>query len=188
MVVPVDSAPRTTTRRVSAARTGGSRKSQEPKEVGADGGAGDGEAGAVGVDGDGLRAETAAELVPVRLPVGLRDEDGVDTLGHCVPQADGAVVDGSDDEGVGVDLAHPGDAVGQGQALGRDAADEHGEAVAPLARGADEVVVVSVRRREAAENETVAVVLHAAPFLKSHSDYKWRRGPATSTRRHERGP
>ncbi len=89
------------------------------------------------------------------------------------------VVDGADDEGVGVDLAHPGDALLQRHGLGGGGADEDGEAVAAVEGGADEVVVAGVRRIELAEDEAVSVALHAVASAVSVSA-AGRRAPARS--------
>lgn len=85
---------------------------------------------------------------------------GVPDVG--VLEVDGDVVDGADDEGVGVGLAHPADPVLQGDALHGGGADEDGEAFAAVEGGVDEVVVAGVRRIELAEDQAVAVALHAA--------------------------
>lgn len=85
---------------------------------------------------------------------------GVPHLG--VVEVDGDVVDGSDDEGVGVDLTHPGDALVERQGLHGGGADEDGEALAAGEGRLDEMVVAGVRRIELAEDQAVSVALHAA--------------------------
>lgn len=139
--------------------------------VRAHGGAGDREEGAVGVDEDGVGAEAAAQLLPVR----LRGEDRVHPVGHGggedghVGVPDGRVghvhvrvVDRPDHRDVRVDLAHPGDPVGERDRLHGGGADQHGQPLAAVLGGADEVVVAGVRRVELAEHQAVSVALHAA--------------------------
>lgn len=127
---------------------------------------------AAGVHEDGHGAETAGEFVPVR----LRGEDRVHGLGdgraedrHVrvpdggVAQIHPVVVDGAHDPDVRVDLAHPGDAVGERHRLDGGGADEHREPFAAGLRGPYEVVVARVRRIELAEDQAVFVSrAHAA--------------------------
>lgn len=147
--------------------------------IGADGGTRDGEQGAAGVDEDGFGSEAAGQLLAVR----LRGEDGVDPFGDGggedlhVRVPDGlvrdvhvVVVDGAHHPYVGVGLPHPGDPVGERYGLHGGGADQDGEPLAAVPRGADEVVVAGVRRIELAEDEAVPVAFHTgttAPLRRS---------------------
>lgn len=137
----------------------------------ADGGAGDREDRAVGVDADGFGAEPAGQFVPVR----LRCEDGVHRSGHGpgedghvrvpdrrVVQVHADVVDSAHDRCLRVHLPHPGHPVGERYGLDGGGTDQDGQPLAAVLRGADEVVVTGVRRIELAEDEPVREALHAA--------------------------
>ena len=84
-----------------------------------------------------------------------------------VVQVHGDVVDGADHFDVGVDLPHPGDPVGERDGFDGGGADQDGELLAAVPRGADEVVVSCVRRIELAEDQSVTVASHAGTTASS---------------------
>ncbi|GGT18370.1 hypothetical protein GCM10010254_43800 [Streptomyces chromofuscus] len=149
------------------------------------------------VDADGHGTEAPGEFVPVR----LRGEHGVHTLGHGAPEdrhvrvphrrigdVHGDVVDGSHDTYVRMDLPHPRRPLGQRDRLDRRGADQHGQTVAPVGRAADEMVVARVRRIELAEHEPVPEPPPCARRVLAHATASTACGRAASSRRQLSSP
>ncbi len=134
------------------------------RRVGADRGAGDGEAAACGVDGDVAGAERGRERLAValgaehevdRLADQLAHDRGVEGVDGGGEVVDRVLVEARDHAGGGVPLGHPRAAQLVRDRLLGAREDGHRHALAAPERRVDHEVVPAVRRMELADDEAV---------------------------------